>query len=112
MPLHMHAPIHRNPHVTLLIFVVGINFCRKAAIRNLFSKRKASSKCPKINSLRKLPTIWYSLQMFRFVSSSHDQLQHWFTGAPFKAGVYVHYTSDYKISLLELRIKLVRTFIA
>ena len=26
---------------------VGINFCRKAVTRNLFSKRKASSKYPK-----------------------------------------------------------------
>ena len=36
-----------------LIFVVAINFHRKAATRNLFSKRKASSKYPKINSLQK-----------------------------------------------------------
>ena len=36
----------------LLIFVVGINFRRKAVPRNLFSKKKAFSKYPKINSLR------------------------------------------------------------
>ena len=33
-------------------FVVGINFRRKAVPRNLFSKKKAFSKYPKINSLR------------------------------------------------------------
>ena len=41
-------------------FVVGINFHRKVATRNLFSKRKASSKNPKINSLQKLPAIRYT----------------------------------------------------
>ena len=51
MPLHTHAPIHCNPHVTLLIVVMGINFHRKAVNRNLSSKRKASLKYPKINSL-------------------------------------------------------------
>ena len=40
MPIHKHTPIHGNPHVTLLIFVVGINFRRKAVTRNLFLKRK------------------------------------------------------------------------
>ena len=49
MPLHTHAPIH---HVMLLIFVVGINFRRKAVPRNLFSKKKAFSKHPKINSFQ------------------------------------------------------------
>ena len=34
-------------------FVVGTNFHRKAATRNLFLRRKASSKYPKINSLPK-----------------------------------------------------------
>ena len=52
MPLHTHAPIHGNPHVMLLIFVVGINFRRKAFPKNLFSKKKAFSKYPKVNSLR------------------------------------------------------------
>ena len=33
-------------------FVMGINFCRKAVSRNLFSKKKAFSKYPKINSLQ------------------------------------------------------------
>ena len=32
-------------------FIVGINFRRKGVTRNLFSKRKASLKYPKINSL-------------------------------------------------------------
>ena len=35
----------------------AVNFCRKVVNRNLFSKRKASSKHPKMNSLRKLPAI-------------------------------------------------------
>ena len=38
-------------NVTPLIFFVEIHFRRKAVTRNLFSKRKASSKYPKINSL-------------------------------------------------------------
>ena len=46
MPLHTHAPMHCNPHMMLLIVVMGINFRRKAVNRNLFSKRKASSKYP------------------------------------------------------------------
>ena len=48
MPLHMQALIHQNSHGMLLIFVAGINFCRKEVTRNLFLKRKASSKYPKI----------------------------------------------------------------
>ena len=52
MPLHTQAPINSNPHVMLLIIVVIINFRRKAIPRNLFSKKKAFSKYPKINSLR------------------------------------------------------------
>ena len=54
MPLHTHTSMHYNPHMTLLIVVLGINFRRKAVTRNLFSKRKASSKYPKINSLWKI----------------------------------------------------------
>ena len=38
-----------NPHVTQFIFIVGINFRRKAVARNLLSKMKASLKYPKIN---------------------------------------------------------------
>ena len=55
MPLHTH--------VTLLIFVLGINFRRKAATRNLFSKRKASLKYLKINSLSKLTRYTVSKKM-------------------------------------------------
>ena len=51
MPLYTHAPIQLNPHVTLLIFAMGINFHRTAVTRNLCSKKKASSKYMKINSL-------------------------------------------------------------
>ena len=42
-----HAPMHCNPHVTLLIVVMGINFHRKAVTRNLFLKRKTSSNIRK-----------------------------------------------------------------
>ena len=33
-----------KPHMTLLIFVMGINSPRKVVTSNLFSQRKASSK--------------------------------------------------------------------
>ena len=39
--------------------IVGIYFCGKAVTRNIFSKRKVSSKYPKIKTLQKLPTIRY-----------------------------------------------------
>ena len=53
--VHMHG----KSSCVLLIFVVGINFLRKAVTRNLFSKWKASSKYLKINALQKLPAIRY-----------------------------------------------------
>ena len=47
MPLNKHAPTHQNPQVMQFTFVVGINFHRKAVIRNLLSKRKASLQISK-----------------------------------------------------------------
>ena len=44
MPIHTRTPIHGNPHMTLLIFAVGINFRRKAVTRNFIFKEEGFFK--------------------------------------------------------------------